>query len=122
MKTPITVQIEELVAEPYASVVCYPRASLNEMQSRLEELKKLGIDALEFSGKGVAFTLPVLGKGYVGIVVVAHMGSVKYALKMQRVDSDRESLEREAELLTKANNVSVGPNLIGVTKHFLLME
>lgn len=115
-------QVEELVAEPYASVVCYPRASSSEMLSRLEELKKLGVDALEFSGKGAAFTLPVLGKGYVGIVVVAHIGSVKYALKMQRVDSDRESLEREAELLAKANNVSVGPNLIGVTKHFLLME
>ena len=122
MKAPITVQIEELVAEPYVSVVCYPRSSLNEMQSRLEELKKLGIYALEFSGRGAAFTLPVLGKGYVGIVVVAHVGSVKYALKMQRVDSDRESLEREAELLAKANSVGVGPKLVGVTKHFLLME
>lgn len=122
MKAPVTVQIKELVAEPYASVVCYPRASLNEIQSRLEELKKLGIDALEFSGKGVAFTLHVLGKGYVGIVVMAHVGSAKFALKMQRVDSDRESLEHEAELLVKANIVRVGPTLIGATKHFLLME
>jgi putative serine/threonine protein kinase len=41
---------------------------------------------------------------------------------MQRVDSERESLEGEAELLAKANIVAVGPKLVGVTKHFLLMQ
>ena len=77
---------------------------------------------MEFSGKSSAFTLPVLGKGYVGVVAIAHVDSAKYALKMQRVDSDREGLEREADLLSKANSVGVGPKLIGVTKHFLLMK
>ena len=122
MKASITVPVQELNAEPYASVVCYPRVTPDEMQSRLQELKELGVESVEFSGKGAAFTLSVLGKGYVGIVVVAHVGSAKYALKMQRVDSDRESLEREAELLAKANNVGVGPKLVGVRKHLLLME
>lgn len=122
MKASITVPVQELNAEPYASVVCYPRVTTDEMQSRLQELKELGVEFVEFSGKGAAFTLPVLGKGYVGIVVVAHVGSEKYALKMQRVDSDRESLEREADLLAKANRVGVGPKLVGVTKHLLLME
>ena len=122
MKASITVPVQELNVEPYASVVCYPRVTPDEMQSRLQELKELGIESVEFSGKGTAFTLPVLGKGYVGVVVVAHVGSEIYALKMQRVDSDRESLEREAELLAKANSVGVGPKLVGVTKHLLLME
>jgi putative serine/threonine protein kinase len=122
MKAPIIVLIEELGAEPYASVVCYPRARPSEMQSRLEELRRLGVQAVEFSGKSSAFTLSVLGKGYVGVVAIAHVDSKKYALKMQRVDSDRESLEREAELLSKANSVGVGPKLIGGTKHFLLMK
>ena len=122
MKAPITVPIEELVAEPYASVVCYPRACPSGMYSRIEELRKLGVQAVEFSGKSLAFTLPVLGKGYVGVVAVAHVDSAKYALKMQRVDSDRESLEREADLLGKANSVGVGPKLIGGSKHFLLMK
>ena len=122
MKAPITVPIEELIAEPYASVVCYPRASPTELKSRLEELKQLNVNALEFSGKGSAFALQVLGKGYVGIVVAAYVGAKKYALKMQRVDSDRIGLEREAELLTKANSVGVGPKMVGVTKHLLLME
>jgi len=122
MKASITVPVQELNVEPYASVVCYPRVTPDEMQSRLQELKELGIESVEFSGKGTAFTLSVLGKGYVGIVVMAHVGSAKYALKMQRIDSDRESLEREAELLAKANNVGVGPKLVGVKKHLLLME
>jgi putative serine/threonine protein kinase len=91
------------------------------MKSRIDELKMLGVEAVEFGGKASAFTLPVLGKGYVGIVVTALVCGERFALKMQRVDSDRESLEREAELLAKANSVGVGPKLAGVTKHLLLM-
>jgi putative serine/threonine protein kinase len=122
MKPPITVPIAELNTEPYASVVCYPRASPAEMQERIVELQKLGVEAIEFCGKAAAFTLPILGKGYVGIVVAAHVGGEVFALKMQRVDSDRESVEREAELLTKANSVGVGPKFLSAIKHFLLMQ
>ncbi|MCL5877106.1 MAG: serine/threonine protein kinase [Candidatus Bathyarchaeota archaeon] len=116
------IPLSQIKEEPYASVVCYPRASPSEIQVRIEEMQKLGVEALEFSGKASAFTLSVLGKGYVGIVVVARVGNERLALKMQRVDSDRESLEREAELLSKANSVGVGPKFRAVTKHFLLMQ
>jgi putative serine/threonine protein kinase len=117
-----TVPVAELAAEPYASVVCYPRATPGEMSVRIEELQKLGIEALEFYGKTHAHLMQIYGKGYVGIVVVAQVGGEQLALKMQRVDSERESLEREAQLLTQANSVGVGPKFIAVTKHFLLME
>jgi putative serine/threonine protein kinase len=116
------VPISELGQEPYLSVVCYPRGSTAEIQSRIAELQQLGVEAVEFSGKASAFTLQVLGKGYVGIVVAAHVKTERLALKMQRVDSERESLGHEAELLAKANSVGVGPKLVGVTKHFLLMQ
>jgi putative serine/threonine protein kinase len=116
------VPICELKEEPYASVVCYPHVSIGEIQERIKELQKLGVDFIDFNGKASAFTLHVLGKGYVGIVVAAMKGNERYALKMQRVDSDRESLEREAELLAKANSVNVGPRLVAVTKRFLLMQ
>jgi putative serine/threonine protein kinase len=122
MPQSIIVPIDQLVEEPYASVVCYPRATPDEMQPRIEELKRLGVEAVEFSGKASAFTLSVLGKGYVGIVTTAHVQGKKLALKMQRVDSERESLEREAELLAMANTVRAGPQFAAVTKHFLLME
>lgn len=117
-----TVPLPDLAAEPYASVVCYPRATPAEMQIRLEELQKLGVDAIEFMGATSAHVMQVYGKGYVGIVVVAQVAGKRLALKMQRVDSDRESLEREATLLTEANAVGVGPKFLAVTKHFLLME
>jgi putative serine/threonine protein kinase len=117
-----TVPIAELAAEPYASVVCYPRATPSEMAVRIEELQKLGVEALEFYGKTHAHLMQIYGKGYVGIVVVAQVGGQRLALKMQRVDSERESLEREAQLLNQANSVGVGPKFIAVTKRFLLME
>jgi putative serine/threonine protein kinase len=122
MKTPTTVPVENIIAEPFASVVCYPRATPAEMEKRLEQLQYLGVRAVEFSGKAAAFTFPVLGKGYVGIVAVAHVGKERFALKMLRSDADRESLEHEAELLIKANSVGVGPEFVAVTKDFLLMQ
>jgi putative serine/threonine protein kinase len=122
MYKPSIVPTDQLKEEPYASVVCYPRANPTDIGERIDELHKLGVESVEFSGKTSAFTLPVLGKGYVGIVVAAQVHGKKYALKMQRVDSDRESLEREAELLTKANSVGVGPKFLAASKHFLLMQ
>ena len=122
MKSPSKIPIEGLRQEPYRSVLCYPKPSEAEAQNRIEELAALGVEALEFSGQASAFTVPVLGKGYVGVVVVAHARGQRYALKMRRVDADRESLEREAELLVKANSVEVGPKFLAVSRDFLLMQ
>jgi len=122
LKTASTVPAENLGEEPYASILCYPRTSEAELQSRLEELKALGVSAVEFSGKGSAFNVPVLGKGFVGVVVTAHLNRQRIALKIRRVDADRPSLLHEAEMLTKTNGVLVGPRLIGASKNFLLMQ
>ena len=122
MKLPITIPIESLIEEPYASIVCYPRANKAEMRQRIEELRKHNVSAIEFIGKTSASNIPVLGKGYVGVVVVAHVDGQRVALKMRRIDADRESLDREAELLVRANNINVGPKFLVVSKNFLLME
>jgi putative serine/threonine protein kinase len=122
LKTASTVSTENLNAEPYASILCYPRASEAELQNRLEELRMHGVTAVEFSGRGSAFNVPVLGKGFVGVVVTAHLNEQRAALKIRRVDADRPSLQHEAEMLTKANSVMVGPRLIDASKNFLLMQ
>jgi putative serine/threonine protein kinase len=122
VKTPVTVPTENLNAEPYASILCYPRASEAELRHRLEELRVLGVSAVEFSGRSSAFDIPVLGKGFVGVVVTAHLDGQRAALKIRRVDADRPSLQHEAEMLTKANIVAVGPRLISTSKNFLLMQ
>jgi len=46
----------------------------------------------------------------------------KAALKIRRLDADRAGMQREAEMLRKANSVGVGPRLLGATENFLLME
>ncbi len=122
MRDAVTVPVEKLNLEPYASIVCYPKVSLLELENRIKELEKHGVTAIEFAGKALAFNMPVLGKGYVGIVVTALVKGVKVALKMRRVDSDRQGLEQEAELLFKANQTRVGPKFLDVSKNFLLMQ
>jgi putative serine/threonine protein kinase len=122
LKQPKLVPTAELAVDPYQAIVSYPRASSTEIQNRIAELQKLGVEALEFTGKAQASNIPVLGKGYVGVVVVAYLHGQKIALKMRRVDADRESLLQEAELIKKANNVDVAPKFIAVSKNFLLMQ
>jgi putative serine/threonine protein kinase len=122
LKQTTIIPTENLAVDPYQAIVCYPRATATEIYNRIEELKKLGVEALEFSGKAYASSIPVLGKGYVGVVVVAYLRGEKVALKMRRVDADRESLEQEAELIKKANSVDVAPKFVSVSKNFLVME
>ena len=122
MKAPVTVLTENLDKEPYASVLCYPKASEAELESRLVELREHDVKAVEFAGDASAFNVPVLGKGFVGIVVAAHLDKQKLALKIRRVDADRLGLQHEAQMLAKANSAQVGPKLIGVSNNFLLMQ
>jgi len=119
---PTQVLTENLKEEPYASILCYPRVSDAELQSRLGEMREHGVKAVEFAGAANAFNVPVLGKGFVGIVIIAHLGRQRVALKIRRVDADRVGLEHEAQMLAKANSVQVGPKLTGVSKNFLLMQ
>jgi putative serine/threonine protein kinase len=116
------VNLEGLGEEPYASIICYPRSEKDELKRRLDELQKLGVEAVEFHGQKRAFNLPVLGKGYVGIVVIAYVTGKKVALKIRRVDADRSSMQHEAEMLKTANSLSVGPRFLDARKNFLLMQ
>ena len=122
MTKPFKVLTENLKEEPYASILCYPRVSDAELQNRLGELREHGVKAVEFAGKTSAFNVPVLGKGFVGIVVIAHLEGQRVALKIRRVDADRLGLQREAQMLAKANSAQVGPRLVSVSKNFLLMQ
>ena len=116
------VSLKGLLEKRYVEVLCYPRYDLKEAEKRLRELKRLGVKALEFAGEKRAFDVYVLGKGYVGIVVAAYTDVGKVALKIRRVDASRAGMQHEAEMLKRANAVSVGPELVGFTENFLLME
>jgi len=124
VKAPIIVPVDQLIQEPYASVLCFPNPSGAELQSRLQELRSHNVTALEFSGTASVFgvAVPVLGKGFVGIVVIAHINGQRVAVKIRRADADRADLLHEASMLSKANSVNVAPQLIASSKNFLLMQ
>ena len=124
MKAPVVISIDQLIQEPYSSVLCFPNPSETEVQSRIQELRSHGVSALEFSGTASIFgvAVPVLGKGFVGIVVIAHLNSKRVAVKIRRVDADRVDLLYEGNMLLKANSVGVGPKFIAARKNFLLMQ
>jgi putative serine/threonine protein kinase len=124
VKAPIIVPVDQLIQEPYVSVLCFPNVSEVEAQSRLKELHNHGVSAFEFSGGASVFgvAVPVLGKGFVGIVVIAHLNGQKVAVKIRRTDADRTDLLHEAVMLSKANLVDVAPKLIAASKNFLLMQ
>lgn len=117
-----TVPLDRLREEKYGKVLCYPRFDSEELEKRLDELKRLGLTALEFTGGKKVADLAVLGKGCVGIVVKAYADKRRVALKIRRVDAGRSGMQHEAEMLEKTNAVNVGPKLLNVTENFLLME
>lgn len=122
--------IEKMAEEPFVKILGYPRATKRQISSRIIELKKLDITGISFEGNTRLGSLDVLGKGYVGIVVLVKIKkNKKYsrergtaALKIRRIDSQRDDLEAEANLLQKANKVNVGPIFYSNTKNFLVME
>jgi len=116
------IPVEKLREERFAKIICYPRYSNEELESRLDELRQLGISAVEFSGPKTAHELHILGKGCVSIVLIAHTKRGRVALKARRTDANRVSMNHEVEMLKKANTVNVGPKLYGATENFISME
>ncbi len=117
-----TISLKELDENKYGQVLCYPKFEQEELEKRLKELEQLGVKAVEFTGEKKISEVPVLGKGCVGIVVVAYTSLGRTALKIRRADADRKEMFHEAEMLKLANTVKVGPKQLEVSENFLLME
>ncbi|MCW4055486.1 MAG: serine/threonine protein kinase [Candidatus Bathyarchaeota archaeon] len=116
------VAVESLNEARFGETLCYPTWSAGEFSRRLDELRKLGISAIDFSGQRRVGSVPVLGKGCVGIVVKALREDREVALKVRRTDANRPTMQREALMLRAANKVTVGPRFLGVSQNVLLME
>jgi putative serine/threonine protein kinase len=116
------VPLDALEKEGYARIICYPKVDEEELGRRLAEMRQLGVEALRFEGEKKVDNVQVLGKGYVGIVVLAKTRSGTVALKIRRTDSGRTGMTHEAEILQKANSVDVGPKLLGYSENLLMME
>ena len=123
MLKPQELQTAALLNTKYSHFITYPlKDGEEEAQSRVQELSSIGITKLRFEGSTLVDGIPVLGKGTVGLVVQATLDKVPVALKIRRMDADRPSFYEEGRLLRLANSVDVGPQLITVTRNFLVME
>ncbi|MDE1763052.1 MAG: serine/threonine protein kinase [Thaumarchaeota archaeon] len=117
-----SVQIGRLGQEPYSRIIGYPKTTKKAVAKRVLELKKLGIRNVTFYGPTMLGNVPVLGKGYVGVVVLSRYGKSQVALKIRRTDSSRDEMRGEAKFLKLANKVNVGPKVIDSSKNFMIME
>ena len=122
MTRQVFLPIRKLVELPYSNILGFPKANKKQIQSRIKELQKLKINSVCFEGSSLIGKLHVLGKGYVGIVVLAKQNKNKVALKIRRTDSQRDGMKNEAKLLEIANKAKAGPKVIQSSKNFLVME
>jgi predicted Ser/Thr protein kinase len=116
------VLVEDLVKKPYREILAYPKPSDESVESRIRQLKSLGIEGLEFEGPLRIGKLSVLGKGVVGIVVAGIGDGGRVAVKIRRVDSRRRSMLHEAEMMKAANKFGIGPECLGSSEDVLEMQ
>ena len=116
------ISIRKFIDEPYSKILGYPKATNRQIKSRINELEKLKIKSISLTGPTTLGKLAILGKGYVGVVVLAKKGNKQVALKIRRTDSQRQNMKNEAALLKLVNSTNVGPKMFSFSKNFLVME
>jgi predicted Ser/Thr protein kinase len=116
------IPVEDLAKNPYREILAYPRPSDELVESRIRQLKSLGIEGLEFEGPLKIGKLSILGKGVVGLVVAGIANGGEVAVKIRRVDSRRRSMLHEAEMMRAANRAGIGPECLGSTEDVLEMQ
>jgi putative serine/threonine protein kinase len=85
-------------------------------------MESLGVRSIMLGRRTTSGGSKVAGKGHVGIVLCAKIGSKTCALKIRRVDADRKSMDEEVRLHVIANGAGVGPRIEGHTKNLIAME
>lgn len=113
---------KNLDQKPYSDIIGYPQGTPRQTRQRISEMQRLNIQAVSFTGSTAIGKLEVLGKGHVGVVVLARAGTKKVALKIRRIDSQRGSMSSEVELLKIVNAIKVGPKFYNASKNCIIME
>ena len=119
------IPIDGMASNPDAmAVIGYPTATPRQKAARMRELDGLGIDSVSFSGPTTIGKTSILGKGYVGIVILARETASRrlFAVKIRRTDSPRPHMKHEGVLLKASNQAGVGPKLHRYSRNFLVME
>lgn len=122
MIKPVMLKTNSLLTFEEGFILTYPHRDAEVLKRRVEAVKSLGVDLIEFAGPKEVSDVNLLGKGTRSIVVKAWVSGYAYALKIRRLDSSIPSLKIEAENMKIANSVSVGPKLISYNDDMILME
>ena len=107
--------ISVFTKEPYKKILAFPKPKDSEIKKRIMELEKLGVSHVSFTGPLQIERGQILGKGYVGMVVLAKKDGGLVALKIRRIDSPRKNMSNEAKLLKIANKSGIGPRSVSYT-------
>src|SRR5260370_41147024 len=119
---PVLVPLEDLAKKPYRELLAYPKPSYESVESRIRQLKSLGIEGLEFEGPLRMGKLSVLGKGVVGLVFGGIADNRRVAVKIRRTDSRRRSMVHETAMLRAANTAGLVPECRGSYADILEMQ
>src|SRR5438046_9206711 len=76
----------------------------------------------ELQGASKIGKLSILGKGVVRFVFTGLSGRDRVAVKIRRVDSRRNSMAHEAEMMKAANDAGIGPKCLGSSQDILKMQ
>ncbi|KAI9131694.1 serine/threonine protein kinase [Acaryochloris sp. CCMEE 5410] len=114
------VPLAEILQSPQQRLLAYPDERVG--CDRISELSDLGITAIYDWGPKQIQGWHCLGLGYCGLVLLAQHQDQQIALKVRRADASRPSFAQEASMLTLANTHQVGPQLLGSSPNFLLMD
>lgn len=103
------------------SILCYPRYNHQEFEKRVDCINANRIRLLKY-GNTLINNHNVLGKGHAGIVIKGLLDDLEVAVKIKRLDSKREDFRHEANMLSLANSVGVGPRLFYANENMIVME
>lgn len=105
-----------------ARIIAYPQFTQSNYSARIAEMKALGITSIMLGGRTTIGGMKIAGKGCVGLVVRAKMGSKTCALKIRRTDADRKTMHEEVRLHSIANQAGVGPRIEAHSDNLVAME
>jgi putative serine/threonine protein kinase len=116
------IELGEFGRMPYLQVLTYPRPNLGAARTRLKQLDKLGVTHVSFGGRTKIGRLGLLGIGTVSVVVRGTVGGNEHALKIRRLDANRESMLEEYRLTGIANRIGVGAFAFSASRDFMLLQ
>ncbi len=116
---------KELDLRDAVEILCYPAHEIlrERCQERIRLLEAIGVEKIYYYGDSLVKNFRVIGKGYAAIVVLArHSVYGDVALKVRRFDSKIDSLEKEGELLRKAEISGYTPKVYEYSRDFIIRE